>query len=69
VMIDIFSRYIIGAIVHTIETAILAEEMMREVFNIHGTPKIVLGLPPFGGHGVMRLSDSPRVGLSIASRR
>jgi putative transposase len=41
VMIDIFSRYIIGAIVHTIETAILAEEMMREVFNIHGTPKIV----------------------------
>ena len=41
VMIDIYSRYIVGACVHAGETAILAEHMMREVFTIHGTPQIV----------------------------
>jgi putative transposase len=41
VMIDIFSRYIVGHVVHTTETAVLATEMMRNIFQIHGTPKIV----------------------------
>ncbi len=41
VMIDIFSRYIVGAHVHTTETGPLAQEMMREIFNIHGQPKVV----------------------------
>lgn len=41
VMIDIFSRYIVGCCVHTIETAALAEEMMREVFTLHGVPQVV----------------------------
>jgi putative transposase len=42
VMIDIYSRYIVGACVHAGETAVLAEEMMREVFTIHGTPRAVV---------------------------
>lgn len=41
VMLDIFSRYIVGVVVHARETGPLAEEMMREVFGIHGTPLIV----------------------------
>ena len=41
IMIDIYSRYIVGAHVHPTETAILAEEMMREIFTIHGTPHVV----------------------------
>ncbi len=41
VMIDIYSRYIIGAHVHNAETGALAEEMMKEVFTIHGTPHVV----------------------------
>lgn len=41
VMIDIYSRYIVGACVHAAEFAVLAEEMMREVFTIHGTPRVV----------------------------
>ena len=41
VMIDIYSRYIVGACVHVTETAVLAEDMMREVFTIHGTPQVV----------------------------
>jgi transposase InsO family protein len=41
VMIDIYSRYIVGAHVHVTETAVLAEEMMREVFTIHGIPHVV----------------------------
>jgi putative transposase len=41
VMIDIYSRYIVGACVHVTESAVLAEEMMQEVFTIHGTPKVV----------------------------
>ena len=41
VMIDIYSRYIVGACVHVTETAILAEEMMRAIFTIHGTPRVV----------------------------
>lgn len=41
VMIDIYSRYIVGACVHVTETAVLAEEMMRRTFTIHGTPQVV----------------------------
>jgi len=39
VMIDIYSRY--GACVHVTETAVLAEQMMRRTFTIHGTPQVV----------------------------
>jgi putative transposase len=41
VMIDIFSRYIVGAKVHPAESAVLAAEMMAETFGIHGTPQVV----------------------------
>ncbi len=41
VMIDIYSRYIVGAHVHAHETDQLAEEMMRQIFNIHGVPAVV----------------------------
>lgn len=41
VMIDIFSRYIVGAVVHASESAVLASEMMRRTFGIHGTPQVV----------------------------
>jgi putative transposase len=41
VMIDIFSRYIVGCVVHGTETAVLAEEMMTEVFTLHGVPEVV----------------------------
>ncbi|WP_425305894.1 IS3 family transposase [Agromyces archimandritae] len=41
VMIDIFSRYIVGAIVHATEDGILAKEMMLDAFGIHGTPQVV----------------------------
>ena len=41
VMIDIFSRYIVGVKVHAAESAVLAAEMMQETFGIHGTPQVV----------------------------
>ncbi|TFC82740.1 transposase [Cryobacterium cheniae] len=41
VMIDIYSRYIVGVKVHPAESAILAAEMMTETFSIHGTPQVV----------------------------
>lgn len=41
VMIDIYSRYILGVHVHTHESGPLAQEMMREVFGIQGIPHIV----------------------------
>lgn len=41
VMIDIFSRYIVGAYVHPREAGPLAEEMMKEIFGIHGIPQVV----------------------------
>ena len=40
-MIDIYSRYIVGAHVHARETGLLAEEMMRKIFHIHGVPTVV----------------------------
>jgi transposase InsO family protein len=41
IMIDIYSRYIVGARVHARETGPLAEEMMSEVFGVHGIPHVV----------------------------
>ena len=41
VMIDIYSRYIVGARVHARESGPLAESMMREVFGAHGVPHVV----------------------------
>ena len=41
VMIDIYSRYIVGAYVHPRESGPLAEEMMKEIFGIHGIPHVV----------------------------
>ena len=41
VMIDIFSRFIVAAVVHASESAVLAAEMMRTTFGIHGTPQVV----------------------------
>ncbi len=40
-MIDIHSRFIVGAQVHASEAAILAAEMMKEIFGIHGIPQVV----------------------------
>lgn len=41
VMLDIFSRFIVGCVVHTSETAGLAEDFMANVFGIYGIPKVV----------------------------
>ncbi len=41
VMIDIYSRCIVGVRVHARESGPLAENMMREVFNVHGVPHVV----------------------------
>ena len=41
VMIDIYTRYIVGVYVHTTESGLLAEEMMKHIFGIHGIPKVV----------------------------
>lgn len=41
VMIDIYSRYILGAHVHTTESGPLAVDMMTKVFNVHGVPNVV----------------------------
>lgn len=41
VMIDIFSRYIVGAHVHAHESGLLAEQMMKQIFGVHGIPTVV----------------------------
>ena len=41
VMIDIYSRYIVGAHVHATESGPLAVEMMTEIFGVHGVPHVV----------------------------
>lgn len=41
VMIDIYSRYIVGSYVHAHESGLLAAEMMRQTFGIHGIPQVV----------------------------
>jgi putative transposase len=41
VMIDIYSRLIVGVHVHSHESAPLAAQMMREVFGVHDIPQVV----------------------------
>lgn len=41
VMIDIHSRFIVGAHVHATESGALSVEMMKEIFGIHGIPDVV----------------------------
>ena len=41
VMIDIFSRYIVGVEIHAAESAVLAAEIMQETFRFHDTPQVV----------------------------
>jgi transposase InsO family protein len=41
VMIGIYSRYIVGAVVHSTEQGVLAKEMMADAFGLHGAPQIV----------------------------
>lgn len=40
-MVDIYSRYIVGAHVHATESGQLAVEMMKEIFGVHGIPQVV----------------------------
>ncbi|MHC6177270.1 IS3 family transposase [Glutamicibacter sp. X7] len=41
VMLDIYSRFIVGAHVHATESGVLAVEMMEEIFGVHGVPQVV----------------------------
>jgi hypothetical protein len=41
VMIDIYSRHIVGAVVHAHESGPLAAEMMKEIFGVHEVPQVV----------------------------
>ncbi|WP_442972832.1 IS3 family transposase [Rhodococcus sp. G-MC3] len=41
VMIDIYSRYIVGVRVHPHESGVLAKELMEQIFSIHGVPHVV----------------------------
>src|SRR6185312_4180596 len=41
VMIDIYSRYIVGAHVHAHESGVLAKELMEQIFTVHGVPQVV----------------------------
>ena len=40
-MVDIHSRFIVGAHVHATESGVLAVEMMKGIFGIHGIPQVV----------------------------
>lgn len=41
VMIDIYSRYIVGVHVHARECGVLAKEMMEQIFGTYGIPHVV----------------------------
>ncbi|MCD2100514.1 IS3 family transposase [Rhodococcus rhodochrous] len=41
VMIDIYSRYIVGVHVHAHESGLLARELMEQIFDVHGIPQVV----------------------------
>lgn len=41
VMIDIYSRYIVGVHVHAHESGVLARELMERIFAVHGVPHVV----------------------------
>lgn len=40
-MVDIYSPNIVGARVHTTEPGLLAVEMKKEIFGVHGIPQVV----------------------------
>ncbi len=39
VMIGIYSPYLVGVEVHAHESGVLAEELMAQIFTIHGIPQ------------------------------
>jgi putative transposase len=41
VMIDIYSRYLVGVHVHAHESGVLARELMEQIFAVHGVPQVV----------------------------
>jgi transposase InsO family protein len=41
VMIDIYSRHIVGCHIHTRESGVLATELMQQIFGTHGIPHVV----------------------------
>lgn len=41
VMIDIYSRYLVGVHVHAHESGVLAKELIEQVFQVHGAPQVV----------------------------
>jgi putative transposase len=41
VMIDIYSRYLVGVHVHAHESGVLARELMEQIFTVHGVPRVV----------------------------
>jgi putative transposase len=41
VMIDIYSRYLVGVHVHAHESGVLARELMEQIFKVHGVPRVV----------------------------
>lgn len=41
VMIDIYSRFIVGVHVHAHESGVLAKELMKQIFTVHGVPQVV----------------------------
>jgi transposase InsO family protein len=41
VMIDIYSRYLVGVHVHAHESGVLAKELMEQIFTVHGIPQVV----------------------------
>jgi putative transposase len=59
-MVDIHSRCIVGAHVHTTESGTLAVVMMKEIFGIHSVPRLV-----YADRGI---SMTPRSGRRPASR-
>jgi hypothetical protein len=40
-MIDIYSRFIVGVHVHAHESGVLAKELMEQIFSVHGVPQVV----------------------------
>lgn len=41
VMIDIYSRYLVGVHVHAHESGVLAKELTERIFAVHGVPRVV----------------------------
>ena len=39
VMIDIYSRYLVGVHVHAHESGVLAKELMEQIYSVHGVPQ------------------------------